>query len=244
MSDEPCTIDGCESTHRIRRGWCNAHYLRWLRHGDPLGGNLSPNPERGCSVKGCEIPHFSKGMCQVHAARVRKTGTPFLSGLNALDEGTTTLEERFWNRAIKRDGCWQWDGSIDVKGYGRIKFQGRNRLAHRISFELHRGEIPDGADIDHKCRNRACVNPDHLHAVTHWENTQNLASRGTRSASGYRGVSLHRKSGKWKAEVRSRGKLHYLGLYETPESADEAARVKRNELFTNNQEDRNAHVHR
>ena len=52
----------------------------------------------------------------------------------------------------------------------------------------------------------------------------------------------HKPSGKWKAEVRSRGKLHYLGLHATPENAAEVARMKRNELFTNNQEDRRAHI--
>ena len=68
--------------------------------------------------EGCEIPHFSKGMCQVHAARVRKTGTPFLSGLNALDEGTTTLEERFWNERSSATAAGSGMGGLMSKVTG------------------------------------------------------------------------------------------------------------------------------
>lgn len=243
VNDAICSIEGCESTYRIKRGMCNAHYCRWRRHGDPLAGGTSPDPDRGCSVPNCESPHHSAGMCMVHARRVERTGSPYLSGLAAKDERDGSTEGRFWNRVERANGCWKWTGHIDAKGYARFKADGSDRFAHRYSYELHHGPIAEGMDIDHKCRNRSCVNPDHLHAVSHWENMQNLASRNPRSTSGYRGVSIHKKSGKWKAEVRSRGKIHYLGLYETPEAAAEMARQKRNELFTNNQEDRRAHVH-
>lgn len=238
MGKRTCSIDGCDSTYRIRRGWCNAHYLRWKRHGDPRAGNASPNSSEGCSRPGCNRPYHSKGLCGVHYTRLYKTGQYELSEAGEMNQ-PTTLAERFWVRVVEGDKCWKWRGAIDVKGYARVKFKGIENFAHRVSFEIHHGAIPPGMDIDHKCRNRSCVNPAHLHAVTHDVNMQNLASRNAGSASGYRGVSLHSKSGKWKAEVRHRGKLHYLGLHTTPEGAAEAARAKRNELFTNNQEDRN-----
>lgn len=68
-------------------------------------------------------------------------------------------------------GCWEWAGSRDRDGYGRFKLDGRPQMAHRVAFELWRGEIPDGLQIDHLCRNPGCVNPNHLEVVTSRENT-------------------------------------------------------------------------
>jgi hypothetical protein len=68
-------------------------------------------------------------------------------------------------------GCWVWCGSRYGNGYGRIRGAGLNgALAHRVAWELWRGPIPDGLVIDHLCKNRECVNPDHLEPVTQREN--------------------------------------------------------------------------
>jgi hypothetical protein len=73
--------------------------------------------------------------------------------------------EKFMRRVfIEADGCWRWVGSINPRsGYGLF---GHRAYAHRWSYEHHVGVIPEGLDIDHLCRNRYCVNPDHLEAVT------------------------------------------------------------------------------
>ena len=68
-------------------------------------------------------------------------------------------------------GCWVWrSANGSSRGYGQFKFNRKNMGAHRFSYEQERGKIPAGLTIDHLCRNRKCVNPSHLEAVTNQEN--------------------------------------------------------------------------
>lgn len=78
---------------------------------------------------------------------------------------------KFLEKIFKTDSCWRWSGSVDRNGYGRMSVGHVNRTAHRISYELFKGSIPEGLQIDHLCRVRDCVNPDHLEAVTGRMNT-------------------------------------------------------------------------
>ena len=79
---------------------------------------------------------------------------------------------RFTDNYIVNDetGCWEWQGRLDRWGYGHFSFKGSN-LAHRFSYWVFKHPIPDGLTIDHLCRVKHCVNPDHMEAVTTRENT-------------------------------------------------------------------------
>lgn len=82
------------------------------------------------------------------------------------------LLDRLTDRVmLMPDGCWQWTGSLVQKGYGQIKQDSKGLRAHRVMYEWMIGPIPDGLHLNHKCRNRGCVNPDHLETVTISENT-------------------------------------------------------------------------
>ena len=80
-----------------------------------------------------------------------------------------SVEERFWSKVRKGDLCWAWMAG-KVKGYGTFWDGTRTARAHRFAYELLVGPIPDGLDIDHLCRNRGCVNPDHMEVVTNRQN--------------------------------------------------------------------------
>lgn len=86
---------------------------------------------------------------------------------------------RFFDKVKKTNDCWLWVGSIRKNGYGHFFYDGKIELAHRASWELHKGKIPKGKQINHKCFNRACVNPEHLYAGTQVDNMRDAKIAGT-----------------------------------------------------------------
>lgn len=115
---------------------------------------------RKCSRDGCSRPHKARGLCAAHYQ-----SRPI--------EITPEVTEAFLRRAaaIKGDlGCWIWPGHIGAYGYGHFHWKGGRLRAHRVSYQIHNGYIPPDAVIDHICRTRSCVNPEHLRLLANVEN--------------------------------------------------------------------------
>lgn len=147
-----------------------------------------------------------------------------------------SFEDRFAASVKEQGDCVVWTAGT-IRGYGYIERDGVKLMSHRVAFERENGSIPEGMQVDHICRNRSCVKPDHLRLADNKANAENKPMVST-NTSGYRGVTQHRDGKRWVAQVKHHQKNHYLGIFETAEYAAEAARLKRIQLFTHNDADR------
>lgn len=139
-------------------------------------------------------------------------------------------KKRFLSKIKKTDSCWEWTAYIHPGGYGRfgVTIAPKSKkivYAHRFSYELFNGDIPEGKVIDHLCRNRSCVNPEHLELVdTYTNNIRGLNSMNKKSGLPI-GVYPHGK--KFRTYFSTNGLAQFIGVYETVESASRAYNLAR-----------------
>lgn len=188
---------------------------------------------RICSEPACSRKHYARGYCSKHYMALWERGV-----LRPLPK--RSAEERFWEKVDKRSAreCWPWLGWLDVNGYGQAQFLrtlGHSALVHRFSYVLAKGPIPATLVMDHLCRNRRCVNPDHLEAVTIATNVMRgigpaaVAARRTHCKRGHELVeeNIYRVQGsrRCKVCVSIRRRARY---WSAREAADAAAKSEAN----------------
>lgn len=180
-----------------------------------------------CSFPECGRKFMAKGYCASHYNQVRN-GRP-ASKLQA----DTSASERFWSKVDKTEDCWIWTGAIQSGGYGTFAIpHGAVVKAHRFAYEDLTGVSLTPEDIvDHLCRNRKCVNPQHVRITDKQGNAENANLRSD-NTSGFRGTSYHKATGKWSAYASLRGKVHHLGLFLTAEEAAARSKEFRNEHYS------------
>lgn len=153
-----------------------------------------------------------------------------------------TFEQRFWGKVEKTDTCWNWTGAHGGEGHGQFYTHGRSGTtpAHRVSYSMHIGPIPEGMVVDHMCHNPSCVNPDHLRLATVQQNIENRRGAQKNSKTGVRGVSWASRRNRFVAVATKAGRHFYVGQFTSLAEAEAAVIAKRNEIMTHNIADRMA----
>lgn len=187
-----------------------------------------------CDFDGCDKASKTRGLCPGHYQQHRKGQE--LRPLKPSSRGLT-LEQRFWSKVNKGAGCWEWTGYVTPHGYGLFWDGEKPNTAHRVSWELTNGPIPDGMDIDHRCANRKCANPEHLRVTTRSQNMQHLTGPRKDNTSGVRGVSWDKSRSAWRVSVQLNGRNYSGGKYSTLEEAERAAKALRADLYTHDDHD-------
>jgi len=153
--DATCSIDGCERSP-IARSLCSPHYARERKAGR-IASHAATRPARAVRLCACGC-----------GSETSTPQTEFVRG----HRPPPPLAGAFWRQVAPRaSGCWEWTGNVGDHGYGRFWDASArcNRLAHRVALGF-RQALSDEMQVDHLCRNRICVRPDHLEEVTQQEN--------------------------------------------------------------------------
>lgn len=130
-----------------------------------------------CSIVECPKPSKKRGWCEMHYNRWRRHGDPHVTLHPTEATVAAVLAHHMRGPAPDQDTCWLWPHTIADTGYGTFVHKGTRYGAHRVSYEVHNGPIPDGMCVRHTCDVRACINPAHLIVGTQAQNIGDMVAR-------------------------------------------------------------------
>ena len=165
MSTKQCLVSGCANPNSKRK-LCNKHYRILRETGEVVvsGSETLTIKVSPCQIEGCDRTAQAKGMCMLHYGRDYHFGDARLT--SDPENPEPTVDERFWTKVKKTDGCWLWTGTTDDFGKGRFTFEdGKPRSAHRYSYMKHHNQsepLPKRVLLRQTCGEPSCVRPDHL----------------------------------------------------------------------------------
>jgi len=150
-----------------------------------------------CEAKDCELPAKIKDLCHKHYARFKRTGVTTIK----------TPQDRIMENILvnTETGCWEWQGRIEVTGYGGLSYKDKTQRAHRFAYTVFKGPIPKGMYVCHHCDVRHCVNPDHLFPGSHKDNMRDMTGKGRQACGEENGQSKLTNAGVLQIRTRVRG---------------------------------------
>lgn len=165
-----CSFDKCINKVYAKK-LCTGHYSQHKR-----GKVLKPLVVKGnsitklpCSFPSCVNNQLAKGLCGAHW-RQQRMGKE-LTVLN----NQVSIMDRILSSTVKTNYCWNWEGRVSGKrGYPQISLSGKQVMVHRVVFEELVRELEPGETIDHLCRNRMCINPEHLEPMPLRDNVKRM----------------------------------------------------------------------
>lgn len=135
--------------------------------------------KKTCVIEGCEkVARSRHGFCGMHYERWRVHGDPNITLRPQRGLPPEEQYERYVDRTSTPDGCHLWTGPLFQNGYGRVKYDGVEQLAHRWGYQHYVGPIPEGLVVRHTCDVRPCQNPAHWLTGTLADNNRDRDERG------------------------------------------------------------------
>lgn len=230
-----CTIDNCDRDRYNRiTGWCARHYNRWAKTGAP------EYKMKVCKANNCKEELKLSDLCRKHRAKLNKYGD-YNYVKNTM--GFTPHEKLEHYSNYLDNGCQLWTGSTlkvnrgyKVKEFGHlnVNIDGKNKdeYAHRLSYRLNIGDIPEGMSVIQSCGENLCINPQHLMLATHAESCQHQSTAHSDSTSGFRGVTWSKPLNKWIVQVKVSQQVKYGGSFTDLVEAANKAREMRLQMHT------------